>query len=511
MTTAPATKVPEATLGPAQRWWILAAVECGNFAVYMDGFIVTLALPAMNRHFGVDIHEIKWVMIAYLATLTVALLFAGRLADLLGRRSVTIVGMALLTVGAVLCALAPTLPALIAFRVMQGLGGALVLANVLAQITATFPPQERRRAMGVNATVLALGQVTGLVLGGFLIGTMGWRSNFAVIGVVSAVGLVLDLTVPRSGAVGTHSSMDWWGALLSVPVIGAPFLLVECLSANLGGPAVGALIAASLIFLALFVIVERCSARPLLDLRVFRARTFTCGSAAAAIYFVAATACYFLLPLYAQTVLGLAPLTAGLLVVPLSVGLTATSQLVGHFSSRFSARMLCTAGLLCTSSAVFALSMIGPEASNAGIIGSVVLIGIGGGLFHPPNNTNVLSQVPHEYLGAASGFFTMARNFGQAIGVSLAAAILSHGLHSGGVAGLAPGSGAVADGPYLTAYVESQAMAYRVAAALGLVGALLSALRGPDAQHSPSTPIELPGKGKVLTDASPHQRAETVT
>jgi EmrB/QacA subfamily drug resistance transporter len=505
MNTGPTTDVHEASLGPANRWWILAAVECGNFAVYMDGFIVTLALPTMSRHFGVHIHEIKWVMIAYLATLTIALLFAGRLADLWGRRLVTIVGLVLLTLGAGLCAVAPTLPALIGFRAMQGLGGALVLANVLAEITAVFPRQERRRAMGVNATVLAMGQVAGLVLGGFLIGTMGWQSTFVVIGVFSAIGLVLHVTVHHSGAVGTHESMDWGGALLSLPVIGAPFLLVESFSTDLSSPTGIALIAASLTFLALFVLVERSSARPLLDLRVFRARTFTCGSAAAALYFVAASSCYFLLPLYAQTVLGLAPLTAGLLVVPVAVGLTAMSQLVGHFSGRFSARVLSTAGLLCTSTAVFALSLIGPEASYAGILASVFLIGVGGGLFHPPNNTNVLSQVPSEYLGAASGFFTMARNFGMAIGVSLAAAILSHGLHSAGVAELAPRANGVAEGPYLAAYVQSQAMAYRVGAALGLVGVLLSALRGPDAPHAPSPHAEIPDKGKVLADVSSHQ------
>jgi MFS family permease len=122
MTIGPAIHAPEPTLRPAQRWWILTAVECGNFAVYMDGFIVTLALPTMTRHFGVDIHDIKWVMISYLATLTVGLLFAGRLADIWTRRLVTIIGMALLTAGALLCALAPTLPVLIGFRVMQGLG-----------------------------------------------------------------------------------------------------------------------------------------------------------------------------------------------------------------------------------------------------------------------------------------------------------------------------------------------------------------------------------------------------
>src|SRR4051812_45530880 len=120
------TRLRETAQGPASRWWVLAAVECGHFVDYMDAFIVTLALPAMARHFGVGIHEIKWVLIAYLASLTVTLLLAGRLADRWGRKPVTVAGVTLLSLSAALCALAPNLPALIVFRVLQGLGGALV-------------------------------------------------------------------------------------------------------------------------------------------------------------------------------------------------------------------------------------------------------------------------------------------------------------------------------------------------------------------------------------------------
>src|SRR3954451_5359407 len=119
MTTGLAARLRESTQGPASRWWVLAAVECGNFVVYMDGFIVTLALPTMARHFGVGIHEIKWVLVAYLAALTVTLLLAGRLADRWGGKPVTVLGVALLALGAALCALAPTLAALIACRVVQ--------------------------------------------------------------------------------------------------------------------------------------------------------------------------------------------------------------------------------------------------------------------------------------------------------------------------------------------------------------------------------------------------------
>ena len=129
----------------AHRWWALAAVECGNVVVYMDGFIVTLALPAMARHFGVDLSVLKWVIVAYLLSVTVTLLPAGRLADIWGRKRIMVIGMTVLAVSAVLCALAPTVETLIAWRVLQGIGGGLVLANVMAEITAVFPRKSGAR------------------------------------------------------------------------------------------------------------------------------------------------------------------------------------------------------------------------------------------------------------------------------------------------------------------------------------------------------------------------------
>jgi MFS family permease len=234
-------------------------------------------------------------------------------------------------------------------------------------------------------------------------------------------------------------------------------------------------------------------------LRLFRSRAFTCGSVAAAFYFLVATFGYFLLPLYAQVVLGLSPFFAGLLVVPLSVALMASSLSEGKLTGRFSPRLVSTAGLLCASTAVLGMSLLGPTTPYATIVGLVVLQGIGGGLFNPPNNSSVLSAVPPRDLGAANGFFTTARNFGQAIGAALAAAVLGHGLGPSGAAEMLAGaSDAVARGPSLDAYVQAQAFAFRVGAALGLVGVVISALRGSEVPPAPAGGDAV-GKGKEET------------
>ncbi len=473
----------EAPPANPDRWWTLAAVECGNFVVYMDGFIVTLALPAMARQFGVGLPVLKWVIVAYLLTVTVTLLPAGRLADIWGRRRIVVLGMGVLVVTSVLCALAPTVEILIGFRVLQGVGGGLVLANVMAEITAVFPKQERRKAMAVNASILALAQVTGLVLGGLLIGQFGWRSLFLVILAVSLAGLILSLRIlkarPRSQ---DRTAMDWTGAVLAVVATSAPFLVIEQLSQEGLSPASLAILMGGAAALALFVAVEQRLAKPLLTLSLFRSRAFTFGSVAAAFYFVAAVACYFLLPLYAQLVLGRSPVMSGVLIVPLSLVLTATSLTVSSLGDRVGARTLSTAGMLCVSAGLVGLSWLGPDAAVASIIWPLVLLGMGGGLFHPPNNSATLNTVPAQHLSVANGFLSMARNFGQAIGAALAASLLAHGLGAAGAdAALAGEVGARLGGSQLEAFMGAQQFAFRLAAALGLVGAVISVCRGAEA------------------------------
>lgn len=466
---------------PISRWWVLSAVECGHFVVYMDAFIVTLALPAMARQFSVGIHEIKWVVIAYLASLTVTLLLAGRLADRYGRKRITVIGVVIMTIGASLCAMAPTLSTLILFRVVQGLGGSLVLANVMAEITAVFPREERRKAMAINASVLAMGQITGLVLGGFLIGSVGWRFIFVLIALIGAIGAILDMVKLRNHVVAPGKTLDWRGAGLSILVVGAPFFLIERLSHHLLDPFGLGVLVAGLVLLGLFIAVERKVSWPLLDLNVFRSKAYTFGAAASAFYFIVATFGYLLMPLYAQVVLRLSPLSAGLVIVPMSLSLTITSQLVGKWSNRLSARLVSTAGLLCVTGAVFGMSLLDQNSSYALVMGLLVLAGVGGGLFHPPNNVSVLSGVPPQNLGAANGFFTTARSFGQAIGAALAATLLDQGLRAAGaIQVLAMSPDSVVSSSVLDTYVGSQRFAFQIGAGLGLVGVVISVMRGKD-------------------------------
>jgi MFS family permease len=258
---------------------------------------------------------------------------------------------------------------------------------------------------------------------------------------------------------------------LSILGVGALFMAFERLANGFEDFVGLALVPAAVFVLGLFVAVERRVSRPVLDLHLFQSRAYTCGSLAAMFYFVAAQSGYFLLPIYAQVVLGFSPLAAGVVLVPLSMALTAASQITGGLTTRYSARTLSTLGMICTCAAVLWMSTLGTATPAVQVALPLLLLGAGGGLFHPPNNSAVLSAAPPQSLGAANGFLTTARTFGQVIGASLAAEII----------GQAVGSSML--GEHREVYVAAQASAFRVAATLGFVGLVLSALRGP-AVHS---------------------------
>jgi len=465
------------------RWHVLSAVEVGNFVVYMDTFIVNLALPWMMSEFGVPITTIKWVVVAYLLSLTVMLLTAGRITDMIGTRKLpSLAGMALLTVGSGLCYIAPSFGALVAFRVLQGVGGALVLCNVMSSITYAFPPEKRTLAMSINAAVLALAQVTGLVIGGLLIGRFGWRPVFLLGGALSMFGLLLEITVisrPREPVEKREVSFDWPGSLLSILGIAVLFFGFERLGDDAGNSLGFWLISAGLILLILFAAVERKVRTPLLDPKLFRSRMFLFGSSAAGIYFIAAVSCYFMLPFYLQLAMGYPPLKAGMLMIPLSVGLAGTTPITTRLARKISPFYLSTAGMFLVFCSMAWFSTLTTHSHYIHAAVGLLILGIGGGLFQPPTNSSVLSAAPTGSLSAANGYLSTVRTMGQVIGAALSAQLLSRGMDATGVMDTIGKSLDVSSlGGHFPAYINAQSTAFRVAAGVALVGILVSMLRG---------------------------------
>ena len=424
---------PEPARG-AHKWAVLAAVGVGTFMSALDASIVNVVLPVMGRALGARVAEIEWVLTVYLLVVSGLLLIVGRLGDLRGHKDVYVLGFAGFVVSSALCGLAGSVQALIAFRALQALSAAMLFANAPAILTLSFPPSERGKALGMQATMTYLGLTVGPPLGGYLATHLGWRAIFFVNLPVGAFGLWLSLrNVPRDRPAGATGRFDVPGALLFFLC-----LLSLLLALNQGhgwgwaSPATLGLLAASAALLSIFVAVERRRPEPMLDLSLFGSPVFSGAVFSAMLTYVSQFALLFLLPFYLMGARGLAPDAAGRLLVAQPLVMAITAPLSGTLSDRLGARGPIVLGLLFLAGGLCLLSFIGPTTPLWEVAAGLAVCGLGFGAFVAPNNSRLLGAAPPNRRGIASGVLAAARNVGMVLGVGLGGAVYTTVVGSGG-------------------------------------------------------------------------------
>jgi EmrB/QacA subfamily drug resistance transporter len=409
----------------SRKWLAMAAVSMGVFLGTIDGSIINVSLPTMMAALDTNFPTIQWVILGYLLTVTCLLLSMGRLADIQGKKKIYLIGFVIFTLGSMLCGLAPTAQWLVAFRVIQGIGAAMVMALGMGIITGAFPPHERGKALGIMGTVVSVGIAVGPALGGLLIGTIGWRAIFFVNVPIGIVGvLMVRAFVPVDRPSG-RQKFDFAGA-------GTMFAGLLCLllaltlgqSVGFDTPFIWALLAGFVVFLVVFLLIEARVAQPMVDLTMFRKPSFSVGLLTGYVTFVALGG-VFILPFYLQGVLGYSAAQVGLLLSVLPIALSVTSPVSGMLSDRFGPRGLATAGLLVITLTFLLLSTLQTDTSALGYILRIAPLGIGFGLFQSPNNSAIMGSVSKIRLGIASGLLAMSRTLGQTTGVALFGAIFA--------------------------------------------------------------------------------------
>jgi len=411
-------------------WPVFAAVALGTFMATLDSSIVNVALPTLARTFGATVTQVEWVSLAYVLTITGLLLPFGRLGDAIGRRRVFLIGLGLFTLGSLACAFAVSAATLVAARVLQGIGASMVSANTVAIITAAFPASMRGRALGMVGAVVGMGLTVGPPLGGFLLAAFGWPSIFLVNVPIGAIGLFFaSRTVPHDEPVRSRVSFDAPGALLSLAfLVGLTLFLSR--GETWGFHSAPAIACGTVAVLALvaFVIVERRTVDPLIDLRFFGDGAFSVPMFALFASFVALFAAVFLVPFYLEKTAGLTPDQVGRVLVVIPLLLLTVSPVSGLLSDRLGVRALSTVGLAVTTAGLGLLAwMIGRAGdrplSVLAIIGGLFVVGLGQGLFQPPNSSAAMSAVPPVRFGLAGGLLATMRNLGTLFGIGLAAAV----------------------------------------------------------------------------------------
>ena len=461
-----------------RKWLTLAVVAVGVFMAVLDSSMVNISLPTITLALGTDLATVQWVVTAYLLTITSLLLSFGRLADIVGRKPVYIVGFVVFTVASGLCGAAQSVEQLIVLRAIQGVGAAMTMAMGPAITTAAFPPSERGKALGLNATVVAMGASLGPSLGGLLIRVLDWRAVFFARVPVGLLGIVLAVAVLREQHLpAERQRFDLAGAgLLSLGLSALLLGLNRGQQDGWGSTSSVLLLTAFGALLVAFVALESRVAQPMLDLSLFRHRVFAAANTSSMLSFVANSGSVFLTPFLLTGGLGFGAAEVGLLMTASPLAIAVVGPISGWLSDRYGSRWLSSLGLLISCVGLLLLSRLGPGSSAVDVAASLAVTGVGGGLFQSPNNSAIMGSVSRDRLGIASGMLATMRNLGMALGVALAGAVYStRSAHYGSGAPAAPGSGAD-----LVASMGAFHDAYLVAAAFAFIGVFTSLVRGKE-------------------------------
>lgn len=410
---------------------ILLTIMFGPFLSMLDSGIVNVGLPSMASEFHTTPGGIQWVASVYLMTISALLPLLGSLADQVGRKKIFNLGFLVLAVFSLLSTWAPNLLMLVLFRVLQGVGGAMIIANGMALATEHYPASQRGRNLGLLATMGALGSILGPALGGLLIGLWGWRSVFTLSFIVATAGwLASARTIPHDSKTRQENfRLDAWGAALLALTIVAFAVGLSLLNAPGNGfPWWGSELAAAAAF-AGFLLWERRVDHPILRLELFGNPQFFSSWILSLVAFLALYTPTVLVPFYFQTVLGFAPGLSGLAMMAFPVALAVVSPVSGRLSDRWGSMRLATTGLALGAVGFFGMALVGPASPPWLAIGWLAALGASLGLFQSPNNSALLGSAPRALLGSATGFTQLARNIGMAAGISLSGTIfvLLHG------------------------------------------------------------------------------------
>jgi EmrB/QacA subfamily drug resistance transporter len=455
----------------SRKWLVLSAVAMGIFLATIDGSIVNVALPTLSAALGADFATVQWVVLSYLLTITTLLAVVGRLADMYGRKRLYNSGFVVFTVGSLLCGLSPSVGWLIGFRVLQGIGAALILALGLALVTEAFPPQERGRALGIAGSIVSIGIVTGPTLGGVIIENLSWHWIFFVNVPIGIVGTYLVWrNIPATRPPGGQAFDFGGAATLCLGLLGILLGLTTGQQEGFTSPQALGLFVFGIFFLLALLYIQRRHPQPIIDPVLFRNRLFTVNLVTGLLVFVGLGS-GVLIPFYLETVLGYSVQQVGLLLAVVPIALGIVSPISGVLSDRVGSRPISVLGLAVTLLGYLALSTLSTETTAVGFMLRYVLVGVGVGLFQSPNNSAMMGTAPRERLGVASGLLAMTRNLGQTVGIAVLGALWA-ALVFGAAGG--PMAGGATAAP-LAAQAAGLAGVSRIVA--GLVGvALLVAL-----------------------------------
>ena len=463
------------------RWTVLAVTSIGALLAALNSGTLVIALPEILRDLQTDLLTLLWIVVGYTLVATVLVLNAGRIADRFGRARSYTIGFMVFTAASVACALAPSALLLVAARLGQGVGGAFLMANSAALVTDAFPRRELGRALGINAMVVGAGLILGPILGGWLT-SFGWPMVFwfnVPIGIVGSLAAARFLV--EQGQRTHGKGYDVAGSALYL--VGLSGLVTALAFGGIYGWTTSWVLAGFGAFVVAgpaFLWVEAHQRDPLLDLTLFRNRLFALGNLTGLLNGVARNGVLFLLVFYLQGVRGVDPVSAGLMLGPLAIGLLVLSPISGVLADRYGSRLLATLGMLVTALGLLGLTTLQVDTPYPVLAFWQLLVGAGSGLFLSPNTSSVMGAVPPAQRGMGAGARMMLTQTGFIISIALSIGLVASVVDPRVMLAIFSGTQLGSEGIDLAPFMTALHIAFGVGAVASLAGAVVSALRGKD-------------------------------
>ncbi|MDF2845768.1 MAG: drug resistance transporter, EmrB/QacA subfamily [Herbinix sp.] len=455
------------------RMIILINVVLMTFMATLDSSIVNVALPEMSKHLSVSTEAIAWVVTSYLLVIVGTILVFGRLGDLKGKTRVFQLGIVIFTLGSLLCGISNSFIILIIARGIQGLGAAATMATNQGIITHVFPSNERGRALGISGTFVALGSLAGPPLGGVIVDALNWKFIFLINVPIGIIVYLLGIKIlPRTKNISSEK-LDVKGAtLFAVSIVSLFMSLILGEEQGYQQPIILAGFLLFLITFIVFIVVEKRTEVPLLQLSLFKNRLFTLSIFCAFTSFIAISSSTIIMPFYLQYTKAYSPLFTGLILMVYPLILAVVAPVSGYLSDKIGSEFLTFVGLSLNAVGLFLMSTLHATSSLIHLILFVALMSIGNGLFQSPNNSLIMSNAPTHMLGISGSINALIRNLGMISGISIAVLILYGRMsHKIGYK--------VSD--YVTGrddvFIYGMKGAYLTAACICLFGAVLTAIR----------------------------------
>jgi EmrB/QacA subfamily drug resistance transporter len=418
---------PRLFAGERRKWWTLAAVAFGLFMIMLDNTVVNVALPSIQEDLGVGLSELEWIVTGYALTFAALMLIGGKLADAYGRRRVFVIGIVVFTLASLACGLADTGGQLIAARVVQGAGAALMNPATLSIIAATFPPRQRGAAIGIWAGVSALALAIGPLVGGLITEHLDWSWIFFVNVPIGAAGVVASYLLIDESKDETHERLDLPGlATSALGLFALTYALIESNTYGWGSARILGLFALAAVSLVAFVVLERTQRAPMLPLDLFRNGTYTGANVVVLLVALAMFGVFFFVSLYMQNVLGYSAVQAGAAFLPMTILIILIAPIAGKTSDRLGSRWLMTSGMVLIAIELVYFSTLGADATYLQLLPAFLIGGVGMALTMTPSAAAATRAVPVEKAGVGSAVLNAFRQVGGSVGIALMGAIMAH-------------------------------------------------------------------------------------